>query len=112
MKDGRRHYRVPYVGPIRLKWDDARGNARFVQGKCIDVSENGLRVEVPTRIEPGTRIFLNAERIKLSGAAAVKHVERSGARYILGLELSEKAQEKTLAALAEPWTLRSPSGVL
>jgi hypothetical protein len=110
-KDSRRHRRVPYIGPIRLVWED-NGQSRFVQGKCIDVSESGLRVESAVPIPLRSRISLNAEKIKMSGSATVKHVERFGAKYILGLELSQALHDKALAAIREPWALRTPSTVV
>ncbi len=111
-KDVRRHRRIPYVGVVRLTWEDAQGQPRYTQAQCIDVSESGLRVQVNMPVAARTRLMLNAERIKLSGSASVKHVERYGSKYILGLELSEVLREKTLAAIREPWGMRAPAPVV
>jgi hypothetical protein len=100
-KDARRHDRVPFVGPVRLSWEDARGEARFAHAKCVDVSESGMRIESPTPIPNGARIQLNAERIKLSGTATVKHSIRYGSKYVLGVELAQIAGETT-ARCANP----------
>ena len=97
--DARRHRRVSWIGPVRLSWENSRGESRFAHAKCIDVSENGMRIECPVPVESGTRILLNAERIKLSGAATVKHLTRYGGKYIVGVELAQSAAEKTIAAL-------------
>src|SRR5258708_2433830 len=106
MKEGRRHHRIPYAGPIRVSWPDASGNPCFAIGKCIEVSESGLRIEVSANIPARTILQMNAERIKFSGSATVRHVERRGAKYILGLELSQAMTEKAVASLREPWALR------
>ena len=106
MKEGRRHRRTPYAGPIRISWVEPSGSPRFALAKCIELSESGIRVEVPVNIPVRTSLTLNAERIKLAGSAAVRHVARSGARYILGLELSQAITEQVVAALREPWALR------
>ncbi len=111
-KNARRHDRFPFVGPVRLSWEDARGEARFAQAKCIDVSESGMRIESPVPIPSGTRIQLNAERIKLSGTATVKHAARYGSKYVLGIELAQIAGEKTAAAFREPQALRGPACVV
>lgn len=111
-KDVRRHRRIPFIGMVRLAWEDAQGQTKFANGQCLDVSESGMRIEVNTSIAPRTRIMLNAERMKLSGSATVKHVVRYGSKYLLGLELSETLREKTLAAIREPWELRTPTGVV
>ena len=107
MKEGRRHSRIPYVGPIRISWDEPSGNPRFAMGKCIEVSESGMRVEISTSIPARSAVTLNAERIKLAGSATVKHVARHGSKFILGLELSQSMTEKAVASLREPWALRS-----
>ena len=75
--------------------------------KCLDISESGLRIEVSVNVPPRTAILINAERIKLSGPASVKHVVRHGAKYILGVELSQALHDKAVAALREPWGLRA-----
>lgn len=105
-KDARRHSRVPFIGPVRLSWEDSQRETRFANAKCIDVSQSGIRIECPVPIPAGCSIILNAERIRFSGGATVKHVSRYGARYIMGLEMAQIAGEKTLAAIREPWALR------
>jgi hypothetical protein len=79
-----------------------------VQGRCLDVSEKGLRIEVPQPILVNSRISLRADRINLGGSATVKHVTRHGFKYILGLELSQPLRDQTLAVICEPWALRKP----
>ena len=96
------------MGPIRLSWEDERGQPRFVQAKCLDISESGLRVETSQPIPLRTGLILRAERINLSGPATVRHSQRYGAKYILGIELSQVLHEKTLAMVREPWALRGP----
>jgi hypothetical protein len=111
MKEGRRHHRIPYTGPIRLSWVDASGNPAFTMAKCIEVSESGIRVEVPVNIPARTILQLNAEKIHLAGACTVRHAVRQGAKHFLGLELSQSMTEKAIAALREPWALRKESPV-
>ena len=111
MKEARRHHRIPYSGSIRISWVEPSGSPRFANGKFIEVSESGMRIEVPVNIPARTAIQLNAERIKLAGSATVKHVVRHGAKYLLGLELSQTLQEKTIIALREPWALRNETPV-
>ncbi len=114
MKDGRRHQRIPYAGPVRISWIGPTGDPAYTIGKCIEVSESGMRVEVPVQIPVRTSLLLNAERIKLSGPATVRHCDRRGAKYALGLELSQTMTDKAMAALREPWALRAdkPSPVV
>ena len=111
MKDGRRHHRMPYTGPIRLSWTDASGNPAFATAKCIEISESGMRVEVPVNVPARTILQLNADRIKLAGSSTVRHSVRQGAKYLLGLELSQAMTDKAMAALREPWALRKETPV-
>lgn len=111
-RDARRHHRVPLIGPVRLSWEDQRGENKFAPARCIDVSEGGMRLESPVAIPGGTRVLLHAERIKLSGAATVKHVARYSGKYILGVELAQSAGEKTLAAIRAPSATSGPAPVL
>jgi PilZ domain-containing protein len=98
VKDLRRQRRIPFAGLIRLSWDE-RGDTHYCQAKCIDISENGLRVEAPVAIPAQTRISLRAEGLKLSGTAVLKNiVRRGGSKHILGLQLGQALQEKALAA--------------
>jgi len=106
MKEGRKHLRIPYTGPIRLAWMDASGNAAFTSAKCIEISESGIRVEASVSIPARTILQVNADAIKLAGSSTVRHAVRQGAKYVMGLELSQSMAEKAMAALREPWALR------
>jgi hypothetical protein len=97
-KSLRRHRRISYVGPVRLSWEE-HGQPRFAMAKCLDISETGLRIESPQPLRPGTNIQLGAERIRLAGAATVKHMVRSGSKYLLGVELSQTMLRNSLAQL-------------
>jgi hypothetical protein len=103
---------MPYLGPIRVSWDETSGSPRYTTGKCIELSESGIRVEVPVNIPVRTSLTLNAERIKLAGSASVRHVTRNGAKYILGLELSQSMTQKVAASIREPWALRGAAPVV
>lgn len=85
-KDPRRHSRIPYAGPVRLTWE-SRGEVLYAQGKCIDVSESGLRIELPVPVPVATSLMISADRINVSGAATVKSVTPRRAKYVIGLEL-------------------------
>jgi hypothetical protein len=105
-KDSRRHRRIPFIGSIQIGWE-ASGQARFARGKCIDISESGVRMEVPVPVPMRANVSIHAEKIRLNGSATVRHVERYGSKYILGIEMSQVLQGKTLAAIREPWALRA-----
>ena len=108
MKDARRHCRIPYVGPVVISWEE-RGEIRYARGRCIDVSELGLRLELPVSLAPRTEISLNAERIKISGSARVRHTVRFGSKYLIGVELGQTLRSSALASLRDPQNLRAPA---
>src|ERR1035438_2973321 len=85
-KEIRRHPRIPYFGRVRISWQDSQGCPRYMTGKCLDVSEAGIRVEVPEPIPARTNVMLRAEQLNLTGSAIVKHVARQGLNYFLGLD--------------------------
>ena len=99
--NSRRHARVSYTGAVRLSWEE-QGVPRYASGRCIDLSSNGLRVEATVGIPLRSRISLRIDELKLSAAALLKHVSRRGAKYVLGLELSQALHEKVLAAMTQP----------
>lgn len=110
-RDARRHHRMPYIGPVVISWQDANGETKYAQAKCLDISEGGLRIETPGSVSVRTYLSLRADRIKLAGSATVKHVVRNGSKYTLGLELSQALREQVLAVVREPWTFRKPVSV-
>jgi hypothetical protein len=87
---------------VQVTWQDERGETRFAYAKCLDVSETGLRIEVPIAAPLGTYITLHAERINVRGTASVRNVSRNGQRFILGLELSAKLRDVAFEKLTEP----------
>jgi hypothetical protein len=99
-KNIRRHRRIPYVGPVRISWDD-HGQPRFALTKCVDISESGLCIESPEGIRIGATIQMGAERIKLAGSGIVKHVDRKGRKYFLGVELTQFKLDTAVASLED-----------
>ena len=100
-KDSRRHGRISYLGPLSVSWETSGGEVKYTNGKCIDFSEGGLRIEVTEPIPVRTYITLRAQRINLNGAATVRNVDRAGAKYILGVELSQSLHERAMEHLRD-----------
>jgi hypothetical protein len=100
-KDLRRHPRTPFPGPLRISWEDERGVSKYAQGRCLDVSEGGLGIEIEVfeLIPVRSRVSLRADRINFHGSGAVKHIARRGGKYILGLELSQALSGQALGLI-------------
>jgi hypothetical protein len=97
-KNNRLHRRIPYLAPMRISWED-HGQQCFTTARCLDLSEDGMRIEVTQQVLPGTRILINAERLKLSGAASVRRTERCGGKFLLGLQFAQAFPADKIAAL-------------
>jgi PilZ domain len=98
-KDNRQHQRVQYLGPARISWEDEQGLTRFAHAKCIDISAEGLRIEVPEPIPVRARLSLRADRINLSGSATVRNITWRGCKYILGVNLTQAQTAEFLAMI-------------
>ena len=107
-KDRRRHRRIPYLGPVRIFWDDDHGRTKYVRAKFLEISEGGLRLDVPEPIPVGVHISLRAERINFVGSAVVKQVVRCGSKYLLGLELSQTLRDQAIAFIRDPLAVQPP----
>lgn len=91
MRPGKDHRRTPRVGlgsAVGISWQDGHGRFRATQARGIDISENGLQVELTEPIELRTAIHLQAEKYRLAASGAVRHCERWGPRYRVGLEFT------------------------
>jgi hypothetical protein len=108
-KNNRRHFRIHYLGPVRLFWDDAEGRTKYLQVLCLDISENGLRVDSSESLPMNTRVSLRADLIELAGTAIVRHIHGQGSRFILGLELSPALMEQALKLTRNPALLLTPT---
>lgn len=95
-KEKRRDPRTPCLEPIRISWED-QGQPCFAIAKCVDRSEAGVGIESLQPVRAGATILLGGERIKLSGAGVVRHVKRRGAKYLLGVQLTQAVLSKMLA---------------
>jgi hypothetical protein len=84
----RRHGRTAESTPVQLIWKDRQGVDRFMNGRTIDVSESGIRVELPEPIEKQTYVTLQSVRLGVHGSASVKSCVRKGMKYVAGLEFS------------------------
>jgi len=98
-KESRGGYRIPCAGPVRLSWDDERGQTQYAVGKCIDISENGLRVEVRESIPLRTRVAFRIEGINESGSGSVRHTTRRNMKVVLGVALSHPLAKQILESL-------------
>jgi c-di-GMP-binding flagellar brake protein YcgR len=70
---------------IEISWEDAAGLKQHHQGRCRNISEGGLSIELPIPISVGTQIRFKVPNAKLRGMASVRHCSRNRSRYVIGL---------------------------
>jgi len=100
-RDIRRHPRVPYLGRVRISWEDTHGTPKYALASCLNISEGGVSIETPEPIPVYTNVSLRADQVNLAGSAAVKHIARRGSKYILGLAMSQPVRDRTLNSIRE-----------
>jgi hypothetical protein len=98
-KNRRQHERLCYGGPVRISWEDERGLVRYAHAKCLDISEDGLRIGIAEPVPVRSRLLFRADRINFSGSATVRSVSWRGCKYILGLSMSQAHSAKDLAVI-------------
>jgi hypothetical protein len=98
-KELRRYQRIPFADLLRICSEDADGNAVYRRVKCIDLSQGGLRIEALTPVSVGTFLSLRSDTLNLGGQARVKQVAQKGAKYFLGLELSQPLPSQAWAVV-------------
>jgi hypothetical protein len=84
----RRHERDAKSSPIQMVWKDKMGVDRYVNGKSLDVSPSGMKIEISEQIEKQTYVTVLCPGLSLQGSASVRSCTRKGMKYIVGLEFS------------------------
>ena len=92
-RDLRRNKRTPYSGAIEVSWLEPNSEPRFARGRCLDLSEDGLRLELPVALPVRTVVTLRFERIQLTGTASVRYLRRAGMKFVLGFEMSQHLRQ-------------------
>jgi hypothetical protein len=73
---------------VQAVWTDATGNSRHLVGRCVDVSEVGISVELKERIEPRSSVNFQVDAPRFGGAALVRHCTRSKLGWHCGMEFT------------------------
>jgi hypothetical protein len=89
-RDGelRRHARSIKSALVSVVWTDRLGGDKFVNGRTVDISEAGIRIEVSEPIDKQTYVTVQCSEVGLHGRASVRTCIRKGTKYLLGLEFS------------------------
>ncbi len=87
--DLRRHSRRACDQNITVLWRDLHGQDKFVNAKALDISELGLRLQMPEELPRQAYLALKAAKLGLVGHASVRHCARlGGAKFSIGVEVT------------------------
>jgi hypothetical protein len=96
-KKFRRHPREIFSGLVKVTWIDACGQFRSVQARGIDISQSGIGLELPEPVEPRTMVHIEGRPYRLLGTANVRHCQRNGIKFMVGLEFSGELEYRRRA---------------
>ena len=71
---------------VGLRWAEACGRERSVQGTCLDITRRGMAVSIRERIPVGTHVHLREKELQLIGTAIVRNQREQRGWYQTGLE--------------------------
>ena len=77
---------MPLDASVQFHWQDERRIDCYGLGKCIEVSESGMRVESTHPIAARTAVQMRLERFDFTTSAVIRHCVSRGRKYHLGLE--------------------------
>jgi len=84
----RRDERKSATEMVELTWKDRSGQEKFAKARSLDISELGMRIEVPEPLEKQAYVTLRSDALSLHGRASVRSCTRQGTKYLVGLEFS------------------------
>jgi hypothetical protein len=84
----RRDERKSAAELVELTWKDRSGQEKFAKARSLDISELGMRIEVPEELEKQAYVTLRSNALSLHGTASVRSCTRKGTKYLVGLEFS------------------------
>ncbi len=88
----RRESRDSVAIPIVISWEDMDGLTQHSQGRCLDLSPGGLRVELKDPLHAPTRIKFHVLDTGVTGVALVRHCRRKGSKYVVGAQFTSVSQ--------------------
>jgi hypothetical protein len=96
---------------VQLNWQEKSGALQRVSARCVDLSSEGMKVEVRDRLAPGTTVLVASNEFGRMGNTLVRYCRRDKMHFMAGLRfgtafsLSSPGRQKTLESIlhkAEP----------
>lgn len=84
----RRRERRALPSIVRVGWQDRLGQNKSVETRSFDISESGLRFDLPEAVQLRSDVTLRSEKLGLNTRASVRFCTRKGTRYVIGVEFA------------------------
>ncbi len=84
----RRDDRIPTEQLIEVTWKDRYGQEKFVKARTLNVSQSGMKIEMPEPLEKLAYVTFRSSALSLHGTASVRSCTRQATKYLVGLEFS------------------------
>jgi len=85
-KEVRRHRRTQMQARFRVMFRDGFGRERVGSARAVDISQTGVKLLLPERVNQKDVVQIESMPHKLNGAAQVRYCARAGMDYVIGLE--------------------------
>lgn len=102
-KNQRRDERFPGRGAsVRAFWLESDGKMKSDFARVLNVSRRGVALELSGNPLRNSTIRIEGERIGVKGTATIRHIWRSGAKYVVGAEMDKVMAWKEPVPAAVP----------
>jgi hypothetical protein len=103
-----REPRFPVSFSVHLTWQEKSGTMQRATGRCVDLSPEGIKIEIRDRLETGATVLVESDEFGRMGHALVRYCRRDRMQYMAGLRfgspypLGDPARQKTLQRVLKP----------
>ncbi len=93
---------------VSMMWQDKAGLLRRMNGRCLDLSSSGMKIEIRDKLDVYTPVLVSSDEFGRMGHATVRFCLRDKMRYLVGLKfgaefaLGDPARRRILERLLAP----------
>jgi hypothetical protein len=71
---------------VALMWEEKPGMVRRLNGRCLDLSPSGMKIETSERLDVGRVVTVSSNEFGRMGHATVRYAQRDKMRCSIGLK--------------------------
>lgn len=84
----RKSERKRLLSMVRVGWQDRWGHDKAAHTQSFDISETGLRFELPEAVGLRSYVTLRSDKLTLNTRASVRFCGKQGNKFIIGVEFA------------------------